>query len=391
MRTPGNAHSGRTTLALTVAVVLGVMLVAPVRADTRTQLKAAEAKVRALITRITSENKTVGALEAQASVLAQQVDRIQTQLTLTQGRIVDLEQGMRLASDQLLATQGQLDQRAWVAYENGPGSSLEFLLGSTSLSDLTDRLEIMNHVAQTDVDLINQINDQRNLLSQKQVILQQEENHLQGIKTDLSQKQQALEQKLASAQAVVDRLNSDKADALRQVKKLQTQLRRELAAVLGAASRGNHGGPKIPGVLLVCPVDQPHAYADDFGAPRYSGGYHPHGGNDIVAPRGTPIRAPFDGLAEATPGGLGGEAVTVFGDLGYVYNAHLSAYGQLGQVTTGTVIGYVGDSGDAQGGITHDHFEWHPKVIPPHPWVSPYGFSVIRGAIDPFPYLNSVC
>src|SRR5207253_1300348 len=123
----------RVFLSLSSAVVLGVLLVAPVRADTRGQLKAAEGKVRTLI-----------------------------------ARIADLEQGMRLASAQLTATQGQLNQRAWVAYEQGPGSSLEFLLGSTSLADLTDRLEIMNHVAQTDADLISQINDQRNLLQQRQ-------------------------------------------------------------------------------------------------------------------------------------------------------------------------------------------------------------------------------
>src|SRR5207237_6536906 len=151
------------------------------------------------------------------------------------------------------------------------GSSLEILLGSTSLAHLTDRLEITNHVAQTDADLISQINDQRNLLQQRQVILQQEETHLQGIKTDLSHKQQALDQKLTAAQAVVDRLNADKASALSQVKRLKAQLRREFAALLGAASRGNHGGHAIPGVLLVCPVDQPHAYSDDFGAPRYAG------------------------------------------------------------------------------------------------------------------------
>jgi murein DD-endopeptidase MepM/ murein hydrolase activator NlpD len=141
-------------------------------------------------------------------------------------------------------------------------------------------------------------------------------------------------------------------------------------------------------VLKVCPVDQPHAYADDFGAPRIG---HRHAGNDVVAPMGTPIRAPFDGNAVATPNGLGGQAVTVFGALGYVYNAHLSQYGALGPVTTGTVIGYVGTTGDAQGGIPHNHFEWHPNVIPQPLWVSPYGYSLINGAIDPFPYLNSVC
>ena len=74
-----------------------------------------------------------------------------------------------------------------------------------------------------------------------------------------------------------------------------------------------------------------------------------------------------------------------------MYNAHLSRMGQLGSVSTGTVVGYVGNSGDAQGGPTHDHFEFHPNVIPANPWRSPYGYTVIGDAIDPYPYLNSVC
>ena len=63
----------------------------------------------------------------------------------------------------------------------------------------------------------------------------------------------------------------------------------------------------------------------------------------------------------------------------------------MGNVSAGTVIGYVGNSGDAQGGATHDHFEWHPYHLPAHLWRSPYGYTVINGAIDPFPYMNQVC
>jgi len=383
-------RTARLLLALSAFLVLGVLGTAPVRADTRGQLNSAEARLRTLITRIAAENKAVRALEVQADAIAQQVDRAQSQLSDTQAKIVDLEDQIRQTNQDMVSTQALLNQRAWVAYENGPGSSLEFILGSVSLSDLTDRLEIVNHVAQSDADLITSINDQRNLLQAKQDTLQVLETRQQAVRTELSAKESALEAKLASAQGLVTQLNADKADAERQVKRLKAQRQRELAAALAAAGGGG-GGPSIGGVFKVCPVDLPHAYSDDFGAPRYSGGYHAHGGNDIVAPRGTPIRAPFDGLATATPGGLGGEAVTVFGAVGYVYNAHLSAYGQLGRVTTGTIIGYVGDSGDAQGGINHDHFELHPKVIPAHPWVSPYGYSVVRGAIDPFPYLNAVC
>jgi murein DD-endopeptidase MepM/ murein hydrolase activator NlpD len=143
--------------------------------------------------------------------------------------------------------------------------------------------------------------------------------------------------------------------------------------------------------LRICPVQGRGYFSDDFGAPRYSGGFHHHAGNDMFAQVGTPIVAPFDGTAIATPNGLGGNAVTVYGLQGYVYNAHLSAYGNLGAVKMGTVVGYVGNTGDAMGGPYHDHFEWHPATLPGRPWVSPFGLGEVGGAVDPYPYLEAVC
>jgi murein DD-endopeptidase MepM/ murein hydrolase activator NlpD len=148
------------------------------------------------------------------------------------------------------------------------------------------------------------------------------------------------------------------------------------------------------GPLYACPVQGRFTVGDSFGANRYAGGFHPHAGNDMFADEGTPIVAPFDGVAEADPNTLGGNAVIVRGIDGYVYNAHLSAYGRLGQVHTGDVIGYVGNTGDALGTAFHDHFEWHP-YHPTISWVGPYGYSVIDSgdppAVDPFPYLEAAC
>jgi murein DD-endopeptidase MepM/ murein hydrolase activator NlpD len=152
--------------------------------------------------------------------------------------------------------------------------------------------------------------------------------------------------------------------------------------------RGVTGGP---GPFYICPVQGRGAYSDDFGAPRYAGGFHHHAGNDIFAPMGTPIVAPFDGFAKVTSNSLGGRAVTVYGRVGYVYNAHLAAFGHLGWVKAGRVIGFVGNSGDAAGGPTHDHFEWHPGTMPANPWTSPSGVSVVGGAVDPYPFLRAVC
>jgi murein DD-endopeptidase MepM/ murein hydrolase activator NlpD len=126
-----------------------------------------------------------------------------------------------------------------------------------------------------------------------------------------------------------------------------------------------------PGPLFaVCPVGRPHRFIDDFGDARYFGGYHRHTGIDIMAPHGTPIRAPFDGFARTTSNPAGGLGVYVEGRKGFVYNAHLSRLGKLGKVRAGTVVGYVGNSGNAQGSSPHNHFEWHPKGGPA---VNPFG------------------
>ena len=139
--------------------------------------------------------------------------------------------------------------------------------------------------------------------------------------------------------------------------------------------------------FLICPVMGTYSYSDDYGAPRYAGGYHPHAGNDIFAALGTPILAPFDGVAVKDPNTLGGNAVKVYGAQGYVYMAHLVGYGALGKVSAGTVVGFVGNTGDALHTSPHDHFEWHPKSLASFDRL----IANTGGAVDPFPYLYVVC
>jgi murein DD-endopeptidase MepM/ murein hydrolase activator NlpD len=166
------------------------------------------------------------------------------------------------------------------------------------------------------------------------------------------------------------RQNRETADRLRSVKARE-------ATAFGLPFEAIPG-PKEPawGTFLVCPVDEPRTVANDFGAPRYGGGFHVHQGNDILAPMGTPVRAPFTGTAEAGSSVQGGLAVKMFGATGYVYNAHLATYGKLGAVEAGDIIGYVGTTGNAIGGPPHDHFEWHPANGP---------------AVDPHPLLIEIC
>ena len=100
-------------------------------------------------------------------------------------------------------------------------------------------------------------------------------------------------------------------------------------------------------------------YTDTWGGARSQG--RRHEGVDIFAPRGAAIRSTSPGVVERIgENSLGGRTVTVTGPGGYHhYYAHLERYPALkvgDWIERGTVVGYVGDSGNAAGTPTHLHY-----------------------------------
>jgi murein DD-endopeptidase MepM/ murein hydrolase activator NlpD len=87
--------------------------------------------------------------------------------------------------------------------------------------------------------------------------------------------------------------------------------------------------------------------------------------------------APVSGRVEFTIGLVGGLQFRLFGDDGATYiGSHMDSFGASGYVAAGTVIGTVGDSGNAKGSRTHLHFEIHPDD---------------GAAVNPYPYLEEAC
>jgi murein DD-endopeptidase MepM/ murein hydrolase activator NlpD len=117
-------------------------------------------------------------------------------------------------------------------------------------------------------------------------------------------------------------------------------------------------------------------WSDDWWAPRFTPFFHLHQGLDLFAEFGTPIRSPDRGvISRLSEGPVGGIGAWVTGRDGtQYYFAHMQAYAngvsEGMQVDVGTVIGFVGDTGNARGGAPHLHFEVHkPGAVPPKPYV----------------------
>ena len=116
--------------------------------------------------------------------------------------------------------------------------------------------------------------------------------------------------------------------------------------------------PLPTGGGIVCPLSGPFTHTDDFSAPRAVGGVHR--ANDLIAAQGTPVLAAASGTIEHRNSSVGGMSAHLKGDNGdYYFYTHLSRYENVGAgyVTAGTVIGYVGMTGNAP--IPHLHFEIH--------------------------------
>lgn len=120
--------------------------------------------------------------------------------------------------------------------------------------------------------------------------------------------------------------------------------------------------PAEPDAVLWMPVDGVRVaqVADTWGAPR--GGGRGHQGQDVFAPRGTPVRSATYGIVfEVSDRFTGGRGVMVLGPGGVRYfYTHFDAYAdglrEGMAVTPETVLGYVGTDGNAAGTPPHLHF-----------------------------------
>jgi len=168
-----------------------------------------------------------------------------------------------------------------------------------------------------------------------------------------------------------------------------------LLLLLGLAGSALGANPK-QGVVptLIFPVAGDVTFIDDFGQARAGGA---HQGNDLMGVKKTPVVAVESGKVTLwTTSASAGCMLYLYGDSGTMYEyIHLNndltmkndnrgscvagvSYAKGlksgARVQAGQLVGYLGDSGDANGIASHLHFEVHPNG---------------GAAVSPYTYLQS--
>ncbi len=308
----------------TVTLLLVVPTVGGAAASTRSELQQARDRLHRLIGRVESQGVELGSIQSRANAVAAELSTAQGELDRIREELAAARRDLEAARRRYGGLRARLDERARQAFIQGPGSPIEFILGATSLADLSDRLEFVSSVTQTDADLANQVQNLANVLTDRESRLEALEREQRRKVVQVRARQEALAERLAEQETIYRELAASRTELKALVEELDQRLEAEERAAAGEAlgpgggPGGSPGGPS-GGPLLACPVAGPRAYGDDFGAPR-SGG-RTHQGNDIFAPYDTPIVAPFPGRAVNATNSMGGYSVTVYGSQGFAYNA----------------------------------------------------------------------
>jgi peptidoglycan LD-endopeptidase LytH len=371
--------------------------------DTRGVVEAAS---RALVGAETS------VLNSDASAAGEALDRIEANVEQQLAQLESAETAVAASVKELGARDAavvetqrrideltlQMDHVTIGAYIDPPSLAALEVLTADSVDEMSVRqavLDIRNDEIAADLTELDELRGElrERQAAQEEAVVEAEaaqaesEAALEDVKSAVSQQTQfvsALKKGLEVDAAALEALRASDPARADQLERLQAELAprleaAEAAAAYEAALEAIAAEERRKALLGIwkCPVQGSVHFTNSWGAPR-SGG-RSHKGTDMMAASGTPTVAPVSGRVEHRGSGLGGLSWWVYGDDGNeYYGTHLSGYENVGagHVERGTVIGYVGSSGNASASAPHLHFEFHPGG---------------GSAINPYPRLIEVC
>jgi murein DD-endopeptidase MepM/ murein hydrolase activator NlpD len=319
----------------------------------------------------------IGSIESQVGTVSLRLAALQRDLMYRRRRLAQLNKLFKLETQRLddlkmqyrLAVK-RLNNRLVAIYESDQPSTLDFVLGSTSIDEALDMVDFVNLIGAEDKKIAAEVKrskldmqaqrrqtkhvrlkvqgDER-ALAARAAQEQEARDQLVGARNDLAQtkgEQAANLSKLsAKDQALADEIAQEQASSAALAVAIRA------AQARAAAGQASTATPSSAG--LIWPVSGP--ITSPFG-PRW-GSFHQ--GIDIGVPMGTPIAAAAAGTViycgwEAGYGNL--VVIDHGGNLATAYGHQSSIAVSCGQhVDQGQTIGYVGCTGHCFG--PHLHFE----------------------------------
>jgi murein DD-endopeptidase MepM/ murein hydrolase activator NlpD len=350
------------------------------------EIEQATSRIRALEDDVDRATSRLGRLEGELDVYEARLARL-TELFKLQTRKLKLLRRQQAIAERRLA------ERLVDIYQSEEPTAVEVLLSASTLTELVDALDYVNHLGRQDRRIAQVVTRAKEAVRDARIRTARTRDGVQRATEAIRvrvEEQRAVQQRLLSSQNALANARSTKRETLAGVNEHERELKHEVAgleqasASLGAAIRSAQARASAPssggaasgtsssssgGVSsrgFIWPVSG--AVTSGFGW-RWG---RMHEGIDIAAPSGTPIRAVAAGTVIYS-GWMSGYGNLVVIDHGgglataYAHQSSISVGSGQG-VVQGQTIGYVGCTGHCFG--DHLHFEVRVNGSP----VDPMGY-----------------
>lgn len=340
--------------------------------------------------------------EEYKSALVSKVQVLDEKIAVTREKISSLNDDIKEKQDAydkgLSEVEDQFDalaNRLRILYMSGNATDLEIIFGAKDFSDLIDKMELVKSLANSDKELISEIQTKLDELSTKKESLEADKKDLETQQASLKSDQDEFNKLISDNDEILKNLyasNSEAQNSLEsaalQSDEIEAKISQYYAAQKAAAERAaqasqsssSSGSSSSGSSSVIVPSGSGFAWPTPGFVSLSSEWFedrevYNHGGIDIAGAgiMGTPVVAAADGTVVATNSscthnwgksyscGCGG------GYGNYVMISHaggkMTVYGHLTSLTVssgqsvsrGQVIGYVGSTGNSTG--PHLHYE----------------------------------
>lgn len=355
--------------------------------------------------------------QAKTQTLVEKKADIDQQMEMSRQTIENLNEQIQQYSLLIAQKQDELEQteaeearlnkqyktRLRAMEETGKISYWSILFGASSFSDLLDKVNMINEIAESDKLMLQKMADVAAQIASERADLETQMDELEQAKSDLAEQQTALETQRAESDQLILQMSAEydslseeyqnyeklEDEMSAQIKKTETEyfnaLSKEEAARQAELNRQNNKVPSngssnsgssssTGGFLYPLPYAVPITDAYGYRIHPLSGTYKWHNGVDLAAGSGTAIYATKSGtVTSACYNEAYGYMVTINHADGYS-----SLYGHMTNytvsagdyVTQGQTIGYVGSTGWSTGPHLHFTIYYNGADVNPMNYVS---------------------
>ena len=298
----------------------------------------------------------INQLDIEISALNLEIEGYDLQKQELTLQIAEKEQEIVKLNEEIDINNEALEDRLRVMYKNGTAGYLEVILKADDLMDALTRIDMIQLIVQSDVDLLKSIEAQKKQVEELQLSLENKREEVVAVQNNVIAKKQEVSAAYAAKEQYIANLRND----LGKVEKLKDAWEEQSAKIerdILAAQRA----VEYAGGEMAWPVPGHYKITSNYG-PRVhpiTGGRDFHRGTDIGAPYGTTVVAANDGVViyAGSHWSYGNYVIVDHGggiSTLYAHNTKLLVgYGD--EVKRGDPVSTVGSTGQSTG--PHLHFE----------------------------------